>query len=380
MLLFVDMLRPNRFSLYNDALNDNLLDVFIRDLGGTVYKNCFSPAPDTPRSMASCYTGLYPYQNGCTSRVKWPSKFLNPDLNTVFDNFADNQHKITCFSNPNERTAGLFPKKIDDYAEHNEDFDLKGYLDNVELESDHLVFISIPDYHWALEDWRYTTKGEERAISETTLSLETIFDSLNKDDFDHVFIFSDHGFKFLAERRNESKYEFINRDRTNIFLLHRAKGQNNISYNEKLTSIQDVKATVDSLFDRDSLYSLFSENEREYLVIEDHFSTMAPTVNQNIDMWGIVKKNELYVRTLDSAVTLNWDNTIVSKDIRKDLDKILVDNSQFGKYIDEYEKVFAYKRLMLQQSSHMNGRSRLNVRKNFFVVLYYLFLDLFKKF
>ena len=153
------------------------------------------------------------------------------------------------FSNPNERKTGLFPENIDHLDIHNNSFDMNGYLSNIELEKDHLVFVSIPDYHWVLQDWKYTTKGEHEAIIETRKSLDIIFDNLPKDEFDHIFIFSDHGFKFSIERKRETKFEFINRDRSNIFLLHRAKGQNDVTYNNKLCSIQDLKCTVADIFD-----------------------------------------------------------------------------------------------------------------------------------
>ena len=108
------MLRPNRFSVYNQNQNPNLIDDFISELGGTLYSNCYSPAPDTPRSMAAFYSGKLPFENGCDSRVKWPKKFLNDDNDTFFKKFLENDYKLTFFSNPNERKTGLFPQKIDD--------------------------------------------------------------------------------------------------------------------------------------------------------------------------------------------------------------------------------------------------------------------------
>ena len=47
LMLFVDMLRPNRFNVYDKNMLKNAVDHLIKDLGGTLYSNCFSPAPDT---------------------------------------------------------------------------------------------------------------------------------------------------------------------------------------------------------------------------------------------------------------------------------------------------------------------------------------------
>jgi len=374
------MLRPNRLGCLNSSLQYNQIDEQIKKIGGTIYTNCFTPAPDTPRSMASFYTGLYPFQNGCTTRVKWPAKFLNPNVETIFDSFIENNFKITCFSNPNERKTGLFPQGMNLYAEHNDNFDLKGYLSDIQLKKDHLVFISIPDYHWSLQDWSYSSKGESEAIIETSYSIDLIFDSLNKDDFDHIFLFSDHGFKFSMERRTEPQFEFINRDRTNIFLLHREKGQTELTFNDKFSSIKDIKTSVDSMFNKEGRYSLLSGEERDYIIIEDHYSTLAPTVNQNLDLWGVVQKEQIYIRTLQGAISLNWDNKIISEDVSEELDSLLIDSSQFGVYLNEYNKVFAYKSLLMKQTLHMNGRPRLNVKKNYLKILYYIFLDYLKKF
>ena len=359
LFLFIDMLRPNRYGLYNQKLENNKIDNAIIELGGTLYTNCFSPAPDTPRSMASFYTGLSPIENGCNTRVKWPSKFLNKNIETIFDNFLKNEYKLDFFSNPNERKGGLFPPLISDLDVHNNDFNLNHFTHNISLHKNHLIFISIPDFHWAHQDWGYTKKGERIAISETSNSLDIVFNNLNKDDFDHIFLFSDHGFKFNYQIRKESWYNFLNRDRSNIFLFHRAKFDSEIKYDDKLCSIQDLKYTVDEIFGNPNVLSLFSDNQRDYIVCEDHLSIDAPEVNQNVDIWALITKNEVYFRTLNHAI-LEKNRHIVSENIIPEYDEILKKESQFGRYKDEHEKVFAYHDLILAQTEFMNGNPRKN--------------------
>ena len=115
-MLFVDMLRPNRFGIYNKDLEFNEIDKIISRLGGTLYTNCFSPGPDTPRSMACFYSGLYPHLNGCDTRVKYPGKFLKNDVSTIFDIFLKENYETHFFSNPYERKGGLFPSSISDLS------------------------------------------------------------------------------------------------------------------------------------------------------------------------------------------------------------------------------------------------------------------------
>ena len=71
LILFCDMLRANRLKTVNkDIFHWTVFDKWIQDFGGCTYSNCYTPAPDTPRSLACFYTGLYPKLNGCRSRIR----------------------------------------------------------------------------------------------------------------------------------------------------------------------------------------------------------------------------------------------------------------------------------------------------------------------
>ena len=380
LIIFADMLRPNRFIIYNDMVSPNGIDEFIKSLGGSLYDNCFTPAPDTPRSMASFYTGETPLNNGCDARVKWPEKFISKDTPTIFDPFINNKYKLNFFSNPNERRGGLFPPGIRSVGDHNNDYDLKKYLEKIHLDDNHLLFLSLPDYHWALQDWGYTKKGERVAINEIRLSFDIIFDKFSKDDFDHIFIFSDHGFKFNNQMRNEERFRFINRDRTNIFMLHRKRGDNNLNKNNKLCSIQDLLHTIYDIFGFEKNYSLFNDNQSQHIVIEDHYSISAPEVNQNVDIWGVATENNIYARTLEDGYLIMNDGQYEKK-ICEELDTILLKKTQFGEYFDEYNKVFSYHDLILAQTDFMNGNPRADANTRHRIMRYFQVIkDIIKDF
>jgi len=92
------MIRPNRLATFNSQIKgDNPLDVSLKELGGTYFKNCFSPGPDTPRGIATFTSGKIPYLNGCDTRVKWPRYFLDGNLKTIYDFFIENNYKMTFF-------------------------------------------------------------------------------------------------------------------------------------------------------------------------------------------------------------------------------------------------------------------------------------------
>ena len=188
--------------------------------------------------------------------------------------------------------------------------------------------------------------------------MNIVFDHLHKDDFDHIFIFSDHGFKFNAQFYVEESFKFLNRDRTNIFMFYRKKRDHGIRYQNKLCSIQDLSHTVSDIFGLENSFSLLNDSERDYVVIEDHLSYSAPKVNQDVDIWAVVTSNEIYVRTLEYGISMK-NNGVVDATVNLQYDNILKRESQFGRYLDEHEKVFAYNKLILAQTSFMNGSSRL---------------------
>ena len=70
LMIFVDMLRAINQNVCNDEVPWNRLDDALSKFGGIVYSNCYSPAPDTPRGLASIWTGTYPKVNGCDTRSK----------------------------------------------------------------------------------------------------------------------------------------------------------------------------------------------------------------------------------------------------------------------------------------------------------------------
>jgi len=365
LVVFIDMIRPNRLSTFNKNIkNDTPLDKSLKKLGGNYYTNCFSQGPDTPRGLSTFATGKTPYINGCTTRVKWPRYFLNKNLKTIYDLFVEKNYKMTFFSNPNERETGMFPENITNMDIFNNDYDLDKYLSSTILEDNHFVFVGLPDYHWSFDDNSYTTHGEQKAYIDTQKSYDIIFDRFNKDEFDHIFVFSDHGFKFIHEFKREPKYLLLNEDRTNILMIHHKKGDKGINYDNKLCSIADIMPTMQDIL-KDKItdgISLLSNNERDYIIIEDHLD-FAPSVNQNIGLWSVVKKDIIYIRTLEQGYILNRNDKNIQEGIVEEYDLILKKESSFINYIEEYEKVFRYREFIFKQTTYMYGGKRKKISK-----------------
>ena len=378
LTLFTDMIRPNRFKLYNDEIKVNTpLDKFLNDFGGTHYTNCYTSGPDTPRSISSFLTGIIPSDNGCNTRLKWPMHFLNDEYITIFDLFEDNNYKISSFTSIQERNSGIFPKKILEKDIHNENNYIERFLEEIILEDNHFVFISVPDFHWSFDDAGYNKKGEEKSLNIFQITLNLIFKKFKKDDFDHIFIFSDHGFKFSYQLKLENKLLFLNNDRTNCLLIHRKENED-LNFNNKLCNIIDFFPTFQKLIGLPSNGKyFFSEHSHNYIIIEDHLE-FTPSVNQNIEIWALVTLEYTYIRTLTQAVIYNHKNKQYTFNNNNSYDEILIKESSFGFYFSEYNKLFTYKSQIRVPTEHFtNGIIR---KKSLFVNKIFTARDFISKF
>ena len=242
---------------------------------------------------------------------------------------------------------------------HNIDHNLDKYLSQIQLQNDHFVYISTPDFHWALDDLGYNSYGENKAYLIIDSVLDIIFRNLKKDDFDHIFIYSDHGFKFDYESKLEDKRLLLNDDRTNVLLFHRSKSDDALQKDTRLCSLADMMPTFKQLLNEDteSECSIFNNNIRDYVVIEDHLN-FAPSINQNIELWAVVRNEATYIRTVGDAITLDRSGNIISNIIDAQNDEILFENSSFKTYLTEYELIFLYRNNIRTKNNYMNGIER----------------------
>ena len=51
-------------------------------------------------------------------------------------------------------------------------------------------------------------------------------------------------------------------------------------------------------------FSLLSDDEREYVVLEDHIN-FAPSINQNIELWGVGKQRKSLYSELHKATLID---------------------------------------------------------------------------
>jgi len=162
-------------------------------------------------------------------------------------------------------------------------------------------------------------------------------------------------------------------------MIHRQKGEEKIKLDHRLCSIADIYPTLQDILSEkisDGI-SFLSENEREYVIVEDHLD-FAPSVNQNVEIWAVIRKDTIYIRTLENGYVLDRDNRKIEISIIKENDDILKKNSSFSKYMDEYERIFKIREFVTKQTTYMHGGPR--EKKSKLIKYLYILKDLiFKK-
>lgn len=219
LLVFIDMIRVDHLSLYNDNMEKTSLDLFFENLGGTILTNCYTPAPDTPRSIACLQSGLLPYLNGCDSRVKWPRYFMKPNIETIFDIAVGLGYKVNLCATKSDIETGLFKFK------ENENISIfttiEDFTDTVHLSENTLSLIAIDDYHSAIDDYGGTSLGIKEGQKVILYSLNNFLtpDIVNK--YDYSFFFSDHGHALQSEIvMQKNKLELLSDGRTKLFMFY----------------------------------------------------------------------------------------------------------------------------------------------------------------
>jgi hypothetical protein len=272
----------------------------------------FTPAPDSPRSLACLYSGKYPKNNGCCKRLHWPGFYLKNNLFTIFDLFEKYNYSMLLNITKTEVKLGFLPARK--YRSMKILNDLDAFLDNLEKVIDKnaniFSFIALSDYHWAMEDYDANSLGDYYGQKHLSNSFEKIFNRFAPDTFDYIFIFSDHGCKLDEELKTEKKILYlINDARSKIVMFVREKGCNEIKKMSNLTSIMDILPTLTSIMNDKNTYSfdgvsVFEKLQNRYLVIEDYIG-FPPEIGATHELWGIRTDTHFYLASLSEDVLLN---------------------------------------------------------------------------
>lgn len=349
LIIFIDMVRVDHLHLYNPKTSVSLLDKRLEELGGTIFKKCYSPGPDTPRSLACMQSGFYPHYNGCDTRIKWPKFFMKEGISTIWDHAANKGWKVNLCCRKNECLTGFF--KYEESSQINLFYDPDSFFTNGDFDDNSISFIGIPDMHTAINDYWATDFAIRKGNKIVDLYFDRYFTNYFLDKFDNVIIFSDHGLQMESESLNmKSSLDLLNDGRNKLLLLMHKKGDVGIEIDNRLASITDLYATLESLIgcsDFRQGYSLLESPKRTITHVEDHKEfTVYPEIM--VKQWRIITNN-FDVRT-------NIKDTIIDKGTEhelKDVESYLSEYSpSYFDYMKQLKVLDYYEELNREEKSH----------------------------
>lgn len=297
-MIFIDLLRINLMNVYDANNSENKIDQQIKKWGGTLYTSCYTPAPDTPRSMACLWSGQYPIKNGCDNRMKYPFYFLDNNNPNFLELFMNQGYIVNSYIPETTEKVGILPNCITNQEKYFVSRNLTEFLNTLKIEDNSITLFNFDDFHWAVSDCYAQKKFVHLGYEKMGEALELIEEKIGIDAFDVMVVFSDHGFKYREEFASNEYFKQLNEDRTKVFMFVHEKGDKKIKYNHKLCSIMDVYPTLCNYahitYDGSKIsgIDLRDEKEYEYILIEDH-KTFSALLTQTIEYWGVRTKKGL---------------------------------------------------------------------------------------
>jgi hypothetical protein len=309
------MLRADLLKTVNPLIKvDKPIDQWFKRMGGTCFTNAYTPAPDTPRSMACFYTGLYPKKNGCCRYAQYPRTWLNTK-NHIFRALSNNGYEIMVYTPIRDYIDGVFPLDIID-CNATLNINFKETIKNIkekQLEK-RVFFITLPDYHNAVDIMVRDIFGDRKGQSHLSNAFALLFETVPIDYFDKIVIFSDHGCRLSID--DQTKLGWLNDNRVKTVLFVHKKGDTNIIKESRVVSILDVFPTVLEWLgisvptDLDGKSLLHPADDR-FIVTEDEIFQLS---NENYlgsvaNIWTLRNNKYCFTETLNDGFKLQqFDN------------------------------------------------------------------------
>ena len=373
----------------NQENRETELDALIFQLKGTTYSNCITPAPDTPRSMASFFTSVYPKDNGCEFRSMWPGYFLNPNFPSLFKILESNGYKgFAKLANHSFSRNALIPKDAVEAIEFCNSFvSIRDAISSQSQEKQY-VFIQDMDYHYEIDQRQSDKSAHLAGCNRISNSISNFLQIVGHDYFDLVFLFSDHGCKFLQDEK--SALSLLDQDRTNTLMFMHRKNDNFLTVDNDLRSIMDIFPTVLNLTRIDMTptyregHSLLLSWPNRELSIEDH-GNFTMSIGDRHRLWGY--RSELYqymesvsgehsLTNLQGSALVKSNNQQLSVEVRSYIRSFIrTKSSSFAAFEDESESTQLMQNLVgpkiFQDESPVNLRKNLFYLRFFLVKIYY---------
>lgn len=306
LFLFCDSLRADRLRTVNPSIGvASPIDRWMERLGGICFANAYTPGPDTARSIASFYTGLYPRRHGCRKVAQSPGFYLETEQH-LFRTLLEVGYELTCFLAPFSHKDGFLPRDTAERTQIFYDFSAATAAVSANRAERQVVLLCFDDCHDAVLEADDYYEGEARLSN----ALEQFFGQVAPDHFDKIILFSDHG--CALEEREFERLNLLNDNRTQIALFVHERGARTLERRDELVTIMDIYPTVadwlgvqlQSPIDGTSLLQARSDR---YIVIEDdwHFNRDWPNHLYNVaHIWAFRNGERFFVETLEGQTRL----------------------------------------------------------------------------
>ncbi|PSV10874.1 hypothetical protein C0W59_20645 [Photobacterium kishitanii] len=303
LFLFCDMLRAERFSLFNDGIKQKSdLDLYFESFGGTVYKNAFSHIPRTGTSMGMLLSGLLPKNNGCDHYLKYPENFLNDSIENIDSILKRNNYETFYQTDIRGKAWGVIPSyfkntNIVDYKDNKHLDAIKLFKNKLENENVFGLF-TFDDYHTAYDDHGMSKEAKDIGEKHVISSLNMFFNEIDKNEFDYIYIFSDHGNKDSWgewDKLVNNRLNILDNDRSQIVLFVHKKGDNSLDINDSPKEIIDLLPSLcENIGDKNDYkfdgISIFENDNDRIITFED---TIAVSETERFTIWAARNKNYL---------------------------------------------------------------------------------------
>lgn len=359
LCIFCDMLKADKISILNPKEERSKLEDILEELGGRVFKNTFSTSPDTGRALACFFSGKLNKNNGCWYQWQYPKYYLTEEKNLkqILDS---NNIKNTFISHGTNIKLGAY------LGNENKILRLgikKNALENIlkklkkEQSEKEFIFIGLEDYHYVSDVYGINSKSNLLAKNILGDSLEKIFKILNKDDFDYIFLFSDHGHKEKIEQTKRGNLLLLNSDRTRSFLQIRKKYEKELIKDEGIKTLYDFLPTILEIYNL-KYEKDYYDGENYFKINDNRIITLEGNENffkcySDLAIWGAVNKEYIFLTNKNEEVILK--NIVGENIVVNNLNYLLKEN--FISKMEEETVAFS-KEILMEKDKILEAKYR----------------------
>ena len=332
LLYFADMVAGHMLKMDTARALSGSLELVLKEMGGVTFVNCYSPAPDTPRSLGTIFTGLMPDVNRCNRRDKWPGHSLSDASPSLFRTAIDCGFQVSALLSMTEiKTQRFLPADCqDDVRIYSQSEDLIQAIKR-DPTSHELIFVQDNDCHFAISDHFALKAGHTIGSRRVGKNLRQFLNRIGQDNFDSIFVFSDHGFAPSRLRRRRSQIESSGPQRSKVLLHCWSKELDCPSTSTRLTTTAEIGIVIQSMIQTRSaesaIHALLNSPQNKFVTIED-YSTHTTNSGSPPDVWSVITASQMYIEASDGrflSFTLSVEGQERSKFVRSEISSAEVD-------------------------------------------------------